>query len=225
MAGESSIRLFPEILGNVSSPVWYSNQGDVPKDFDAWRGRLFALTKERTATYRTATAKSTRRAKESARRKETPAMAEGKPVTHEQSNRESQEAERIREGIMAKIAERVQKKMEALRAKSMGDWYGDIQNVVSAPLADIRRRVVEEGFYGKTLFDVMHDRQNEDTFWGPREEKPLVKPLDKKPVDDTEKGKNEDKNEIEDIRKEFYGEDEGRDDDDQDMGHGHGMER
>src|SRR5262245_32670250 len=104
-------------------------------------------------------------------------MAEEKSVTHEQSNRESQEAEKIREGIMAKIAERVEKKMEELRGKSMADWYGDIQNVVSAPLADIRRRVVEEGFYGKTVFDVVHDRQNEDTFWGPRQEKPLVQPI------------------------------------------------
>ena len=144
-------------------------------------------------------------------------------MTHEQSNRESQEAEKIREGMMAKIAERVGKKVEELRAKSAGDWYGDIQNVVSAPLADIRRRVVEEGFYGKTIFDVVHDRQNQDTFWGPQREKAPVQ----KPEEDQEaaKSQNEEENEIEDIMKEFYGEDEGRDDDDQDMGHGRGMER
>jgi hypothetical protein len=141
-------------------------------------------------------------------------------VTHEQSNRESQEAEKIREGMMARISERVEKKMEELRASPMAEWYGKIQDVVSAPLADVRRRVVEEGFYGKTIFDVVHDRQNQDTFWGPHKEKPLVQP-----VEDQEAGKSPEDKEMADIMKEFYGEDEGRDDDDQDMGHGHGMER
>jgi hypothetical protein len=148
-------------------------------------------------------------------------MAEGKPVTHEQSNRESQEAEKIREGMMAKIAERVDKKMEELRASPMAEWYGKIQDVVSAPLADIRRRVVEEGFYGKTVFDVVHDRQNQDTFWGPQRDKSPVQ----QPVEDQDAGKSQDDKEMADIMKEFYGEDEGRDDDDQDMGHGRGMER
>jgi hypothetical protein len=148
-------------------------------------------------------------------------MAEGKPVTHEQSNRESQEAEKIREGMMAKIAERVEKKMEELRASPMAEWYGKIQDVVSAPLADIRRRVVEEGFYGKTVFDVMHDRQNQNTFWGPTREKAS----DQKPVEDQNVQRSELQKELADIRKEFYGVDEGRDDDDQDMGHGRGMER
>ena len=94
---------------------------------------------------------------------------------------------------------------------------------MSAPLADIRRRVVEEGFYGKTIFDVVHDRQNQDTFWGPTREKAPVQ----KPEEDQQaaKSQNEDENEMADIMKEFYGEDEGRDDDDQDMGHGRGMER
>ena len=144
-------------------------------------------------------------------------------MTHEQSNRESQEAEKIREGMMAKIAERVEKKMEELRASPMAEWYGKIQDVVSAPLADVRRRVVEEGFYGKTVFDVMHDRQNQNTFWGPRPEKPQVQELGKKPEEDTAKSQ-EDK-EMADIMKEFYGEDRGRDNDEQDMGHGRGMER
>jgi hypothetical protein len=147
-------------------------------------------------------------------------MAEGKPVTHEQSNRESQEAEKIREGMMAKISERVEKKMEELRASPMAEWYGKIQDVVSAPLADMRRRVVEEGFYGKTIFDVVHDRQNQDTFWGPQKEKSPVQP-----VEDQEAGKSPEEQEMADIMKEFYGNDQGRDDDDQDMGHSRGMER
>jgi hypothetical protein len=141
-------------------------------------------------------------------------------MTHEQSNRESQEAEKIREGMMAKIAERVEKKMEELRASPMAEWYGKVQDVVSAPLADIRRRVVEEGFYGKTIFDVVHDRQNQNTFWGPQREKQPVQ----QPVEDQDAGKSQYDREMADIMKEFYGEDEGRDDD-QDMGHGRGMER
>jgi hypothetical protein len=152
---------------------------------------------------------------------EQPAMAEEKPVTHEQSNRESQEAEKIREGMMAKIAERVEKKMEELRASPMAEWYGKVQDVVSAPLADIRRRVVEEGFYGKTVFDVVHDRQNQNTFWGPQQEKQPVQ----QPVEDQDAAKSQYDREMADIMKEFYGEDQGRDDDDQDMGHGRGMER
>ena len=108
-------------------------------------------------------------------------------MTHEQSNRESQEAEKIREGMMAKIAERVDKKMEELRASPMAEWYGKIQDVVSAPLADIRRRVVEEGFYGKTVFDVVHDRQNQDTFWGPQRDKAPVQ----QPVEDQDAAKSQ----------------------------------
>ena len=122
---------------------------------------------------------------------------------------------------MAKIAERVEKKMEELRASPMAEWYGKIQDVVSAPLADIRRRVVEEGFYGKTVFDVVHDRQNQDTFWGPQREKSPVQ----QPVEDQDAGKSQYDQEMADIMKDFYGKDEGRDDDDQDMGQGRGMER
>ena len=146
-------------------------------------------------------------------------------MTHEQSNRESQEAEKIREGMMARIAENVEKKMEELRASPMAEWYGKIQDVVSAPLADIRRRVVEEGFYGKTVFDVMHDRQNQNTFWGPQQEKPQAQVPGRKPVEDQDAGKSQYDKEMADIMKDFYGEDQGRDDDDQDMGHGRGMER
>ena len=76
-------------------------------------------------------------------------------MTHEQSNRESQEAAKIRESMLAQI-------------------YGKVQDVMSGPLADIRRRVVEEPWYGKTIFDVVHDRQNQGTFWGNDRDPKLV---------------------------------------------------
>jgi len=87
-------------------------------------------------------------------------------------------------------------------------------------MADIRRRVVEEGFYGKTVFDVVHDRQNQNTFWGPQREKsPCNNPWKirtrEKPVRPGNGRHHEG----------FLRKDQGRDDDDQDMGQGRGMER
>ena len=125
----------------------------------------------------------------------------GKGMTREQINREMQEADRIRAGMLARVAERVGKEVGELREGTAAEIYGKIQDVVSGPLADIRRRVVEEPTYGKTIFDVVYDRQHQGNIWGKDD-----KPVDQEP-EPTAQGaqKSQSEREMDDIMQRFYG--------------------
>ena len=120
-------------------------------------------------------------------------------MTREQINREMQEADKIRAGMLARVAERVEQNVGKLREGTAAEIYGKIQDVVSGPLADIRRRVVEEPTYGKTVFDVVYDRQHSGNIWG----------TDNKPVDQepTAQGgeKSQGEKDMADIMQRFYG--------------------
>jgi hypothetical protein len=143
-------------------------------------------------------------------------QSKGEPVTREQINREMQEADKIRENMLARVAERVEKKVGALREGTAAEIYGKIQDVVSGPLADIRRRVVEEPTYGKTVFDVVYDRQHSGSIWGRDNHPAGNNPVDQEPaVQGSERSQAE--KDMADIMQRFYGpkqnpgEDRGRD--------------
>lgn len=83
-------------------------------------------------------------------------------LTREQINREMQEYARVR-----------------------GEMYDKVGKGVVSACDDIYRRVFEEGWYGRTIFDVVYERQQPDAEKG------------KDAVDDEQK-------QIEDIRQSFY---------------------
>ena len=123
----------------------------------------------------------------------------GEGMTREQINREMQEADKIRAGMLARVAERAEKEVGKLREGTAAEIYGKIQDVVSGPLADIRRRVVEEPTYGKTVFDVVYDRQHSGNIWGTDN-----KPVDQEPtVQGGERSQAE--KDMADIMQRFYG--------------------
>jgi hypothetical protein len=88
-------------------------------------------------------------------------MAQTRP-TPEQAMREILEGDRIRQAMHDKVA----------------------KGVVSA-CDDIYRRVFEEGWYGRTIHDVIYERQLPDADKGPNAE-------------------DDEKKQLEDIRKSFY---------------------
>jgi hypothetical protein len=122
--------------------------------------------------------------------------------------------------MLARVAERVEKKVGELREGTAAEIYGKIQDVVSGPLADIRRRVVEEPSYGKTVFDVVYDQQHRGSIWG-RENTPAGNnPVDQEPtVQGGERSQTE--KDMAGIMERFYGPQQNPG---QDRGTDHGME-
>lgn len=80
-------------------------------------------------------------------------------MTPEQIFREMQEADKIREGMLARAAEKTQEAVDKLRESPMAEWYGKAQEMLRGPIEDIRRRVVEEPWFGKPVADILYERQ------------------------------------------------------------------
>jgi hypothetical protein len=100
-------------------------------------------------------------------------------MTHEQSARESMEADKIRAMISKRSEENVSKSVSDAQNGPTSGWYGkaiqDVRDIgqdmkenspasqayesVRGAMADINRRVFEEPWFGKPVQDILFDRQ------------------------------------------------------------------
>lgn len=83
-------------------------------------------------------------------------------MTPEQIFREMQEADKIREGMLARAAEKTQEAVDKLRESPMAEWYGKAQEMLTGPVGDMRRRVVEEPWFGQPVADILYERQQDN---------------------------------------------------------------
>jgi hypothetical protein len=106
-------------------------------------------------------------------------------MTHEQSARESQEADKIRAAMEKQTQENVTKSVQDVQKGPVSSWYGKANDAVKdfanwgneiggmvkeGPagqafdsardnMADINRRVFEEPWFGKPVADILFERQ------------------------------------------------------------------
>jgi hypothetical protein len=168
-------------------------------------------------------------------------------MTHEQSNRESQEADKIRAAMKEQSEANVTKAVQDMQNGPTSGWYGKANDAVKDfaewgneiggmvkegpagqafdsarhSMADINRRVFEEPWFGKPVADILFERQ-QGTVHGKVEDQTVTKEESKQQEQGTVHGEQKQEQGKDSFWEEFFGKQQAAE---QDRGHDQGLER